>query len=98
MVLFGATDGPGDVIVVVRGPEREMTVLRKSRVLGIWINTEYVTFANVPSFYAIAASRPIDEIIAPGVAELHHVGIDNLRLEPWGGKDPSDSRFFRCRR
>ena len=40
VVLFGATDGRGDVIVVVRGPEREMTVWRKSRVAGIWVNAE----------------------------------------------------------
>src|ERR1700724_3696361 len=44
VVLFGATDGPGDVIVAVRGPEREMTVRRKRRVAGIWANTEQGTF------------------------------------------------------
>src|SRR2546426_9410212 len=68
VVLFGATDGPGDVIVVVRGPEREITVRRKSRVAGIWVNTQEVTFANVPSFYAVAASRPVPDILSPGVA------------------------------
>src|SRR3954469_6878606 len=54
VVLFGATDGPGDVIVAIRGPEREMTVRRKSRVAGIWVNTQEVTFGNLPSFYALA--------------------------------------------
>src|SRR6202023_4241618 len=44
VVLFGATDGPGDVIVAVRGPDREMTVRRKRRVAGIWANTEQGTF------------------------------------------------------
>src|SRR5271163_5213469 len=52
VVLFGATDGPGDVIAVVRGPERGMTVWRKGKVAGIWVNAEAVTFAGVPSFYA----------------------------------------------
>src|SRR5207247_3547044 len=32
VVLFGATDGPGDIIAVVRGPERDMTVWRKGKV------------------------------------------------------------------
>ncbi len=81
VVLFGATEGQGDVIVVVRGPEREMAVRRKSRVLGIWINTREVVFANAPSFYAVAASRPIDEIISPAAAALHRVGLANLKLE-----------------
>ena len=50
VVLFGATDGPGDVAVVVQGPDREMTVRRKRRIAGIWVNSREVMFANVPSF------------------------------------------------
>src|SRR6202044_4044993 len=65
VVLFGATDGLADVVAVVRGPERDVTVWRKGKVAGIWTNAESVTFANVPSFYGIAASRPIEEIISP---------------------------------
>ncbi len=80
VVLFGATDGPGDVIVAVRGPEREMTVRRKTRVVGIWVNTQQVTFANLPSFYAIAASRPIADILSPAAAAFYRLGIANLKL------------------
>jgi uncharacterized protein (TIGR02186 family) len=79
-VLFGATDGPGDVIVAVRGPEREMTVRRKSRVAGIWVNTQQVTFVNLPSFYAVAASRPIADILSPAAAAFYRLGIANLKL------------------
>ena len=80
VVLFGAVDGPGDVIVAVRGPDREMTVRRKSRVAGIWVNTQEVTFANVPSFYAIAASRPMLDILSPAAAAFYRLGISNLKL------------------
>jgi uncharacterized protein (TIGR02186 family) len=81
VVLFGATDGPGDVIAVVRGPEREMTVWRKGKVAGVWVNAESMTFTNVPSFYAIAASRPLDEALSPGAAALYRIGTANLKLE-----------------
>ena len=81
VVLFGATDGPGDVIAVVRGPERDMTVWRKGKVAGLWVNAESVTFGNVPSFYAIAASRPLEEALLPAAAALYRIGIANLRLE-----------------
>jgi len=81
VVLFGATDGPGDVVVAVRGPEREVTVRRKNRIAGIWVNTQEVTFANVPSFYAVAASHPIEEILSPAAAALYRLGIANLKLE-----------------
>ena len=80
VVLFGATDGPGDVIIAVRGPDREMTVRRKSRVAGIWVNTQEVTFANVPSFYAIAASRPVADILSPAAAAFYRLGLANLKL------------------
>ena len=40
-----------------------MTVWRKGKVAGIWVNAESVTFRNVPSFYAVAASRPVEELI-----------------------------------
>jgi uncharacterized protein (TIGR02186 family) len=81
VVLFGATDGPGDVVAAVRGPDREITVRRKSRVAGIWVNTKEVTFAHVPSFYAVAASRPINEILAPATATFYRLGVENLKLE-----------------
>jgi uncharacterized protein (TIGR02186 family) len=80
VVLFGATDGPGDVVVAVRGPEREITVRRKSRVAGVWVNTQQVTFDNLPSFYAVAASRPIADILSPAAAAFYRLGITNLKL------------------
>ena len=81
VVLFGATDGPGDIIAVVRGPEREMTVWRKGKIAGLWVNAESMTYTNVPSFYAVAASRPLDEVLSPGVAALYRIGTANLRLQ-----------------
>src|SRR5205085_7442527 len=84
VVLFGATDGPGDIVAVVRGPEREATIWRKAKVAGIWVNAEAVTFANVPSFYAVAASRPLDEVVLPGTAALYRIGAANLKLQPKG--------------
>jgi len=65
----------------VRGPDREMTIRRKSRVAGVWVNTDQLTFANVPSFYAVAASRPIEEILPPATAAFYRLGSTNLRLE-----------------
>ena len=82
VVLFGATDEPGDVVVVVNGPRRPMTVRQMSRILGIWINTEAMNFVDVPGYYAVAASRPLDEIVSPATASRYRLGLDNLRLEP----------------
>jgi len=82
VVLFGAIDGPGDVAVVVQGPDREITVRRKSRIAGIWVNSREVMFANVPSFYFVAASRPLEEIISPATAAFYRLGVTNLEMRP----------------
>ena len=82
VVLFGAIDGPGEVAVVARGPDREITVRRKSRIAGIWVNSREMTFANVPSFYFVAASRPLEEIISPATAAFYRLGVTNLEMRP----------------
>lgn len=86
VVLFGTTDGPGDIIIVVRGPERDMVVRQKRHLAGIWINIHNVTFAAVPSYYAVFSNRPLDQIAPPGMQALHQIGIKNLRIDP---RDPS---------
>ncbi|MGC2413255.1 MAG: TIGR02186 family protein, partial [Stellaceae bacterium] len=94
VVLFGATDGPGDIIAVVRGPERAMTLWRKGKVAGIWVNAEAVTFSNVPSFYAVAASRPLDDVLLPGAAALYRIGTANLKLESRQPMPPNRAKQF----
>ena len=94
VVLFGATDGPGNVIAVIRGPERPMTVWRKGKVSGIWVNREAVTFLDVPSFYAVMASRPLDEAVLPEVAARNGIGIANLTFEAEPQVKPERVRLF----
>jgi uncharacterized protein (TIGR02186 family) len=82
VLLFGATDGQGDVVVVVRGPLASQVVRRRGRVLGLWINERETAFAAVPGFYAVASSRPLPEIMPPPEAQLHEIGIDNVPMPP----------------
>lgn len=80
VLLFGAIDEPGDVVVVVEGPGQEVTLHRKSRILGIWVNTASVTFEHAPAFYSIAASRPLRQIAGDAVLRRHQMGLENLEL------------------
>lgn len=82
VLLFGTTDGSGDVVVVVRGPDSVVTVHRKGRAWGIWMNEADLAFSKVPGFWSIASSRPIDSILADGVAEFHGLGLPWLQFEP----------------
>jgi uncharacterized protein (TIGR02186 family) len=94
VVLFGATDGAADVVAIIRGPERDVTIWRKGKIAGVWANTESVTFANIPSFYAVAASRPLNDILSPAAATLYKIGTDHLKFEPKTPTDPDRARVF----
>jgi uncharacterized protein (TIGR02186 family) len=79
VLLFGATDGPGDVVLVVRGPSTRKVVRKKAPVAGIiWANRDSVTFENVPAFYQVFASRPPDEILPASVLSRHQIGTEHL--------------------
>ncbi|MBL8665113.1 MAG: TIGR02186 family protein [Candidatus Odyssella sp.] len=95
VLLFGAVDGEGDVIVTVRGPEGDVVVRRKSQVNGMWINTQSVTFGAVPGYYAVASTKPIEEIVTPPVAEREQIGAGRLRLEPERNIPPETVAQFR---
>ena len=62
LILFGARNDAGDIVVVVRGPERNAIVRRKKQTFGMWINGGSQSFQHIPSFYAIASSRPFEDI------------------------------------
>ena len=82
VLLFGATEKPGDIVVIVRGPSQSVLMHRKSRVAGIWINTASMTIDDVPGFYAVAASRPLDDITAEPVRRRHRMGVEYLPIAP----------------
>jgi uncharacterized protein (TIGR02186 family) len=95
VVLFGATDGPGDIVVVVRGPDRDIVVRRKRQVAGVWVNTKEETFTNAPSFYSLASSRPLDAAVTPADLAFHQIGLDNLRLTTRRGALREEDTPFR---
>ncbi len=82
LLLFGVKNGPGDLIVVIKGPIGTEVVRRKERVAGVWINTEEMGFTGVPSFYAIASSRPLETFLDDQAARENQIGADYINLQP----------------
>jgi len=98
VLLFGALDeAGGDVVVVVRGPESEATVRRKSRIGPVWLNTDELTFANAPAFYAVAASGRLAAIMDLDDRVRFRIGTENLGLRPVDGieRSPAELESFR---
>ena len=66
VLLFGATDGGGDVVVVVRGPKQPVVVRKKERVLGIWANHDWMRFDDVEVTRAYFGAVPVAPRITSG--------------------------------
>lgn len=90
VLLFGATDGPGDIVVVVTGPARDETVRRKERVGPIWLNTDEITLAAVPSYYRVVSSRPVEEFVPQSLLSRHQIGLANIRMASADESAPAD--------
>lgn len=84
IVLYGAvfnpTDQPADVIVVVRGPDGPVRLVKKTRNAGIWLNSRPVLFEGAPGFYMTASTRPLSHIADFGQLRRLGVGVDHLRI------------------
>jgi uncharacterized protein (TIGR02186 family) len=95
IVIFGAVDnsqqpsaesGYYDVLIVVEGVPTRTVARRKNNVAGLWLNTSAATFDLVPSYYAIASTRPIDEITTEEFRATHGIGFQHLRFAPAFGQ------------
>lgn len=82
ILIFGAvkreapiSDVPLDVVITVAGPSRPVTVRRKERRFGIWVNTDSVFVDAAPSFYAVATSGPWREVISDTEDLRHRISI-----------------------
>ena len=102
LLLFGAILYPGgrapsetaDVVVVVKGPVEPIIVREKQRIAGIWMNADSSRFRSAPSFYAVASSRPIRELVDERTAAVYELGLQNLQLSPGTGALPEKARRF----
>lgn len=72
--------GQYDIIVTLEGPRTDTTIRRKSRVFGIWINTEQMTFSSVPQSYSMSSTRLIKDITSQQELNTLNIGIDHIRL------------------
>ncbi|HJP68525.1 MAG TPA: TIGR02186 family protein [Sphingomicrobium sp.] len=102
LLLFGAVVYPGgrppdrqiDIAVVLRGPDQPILLREKQKIAGIWMNADSNRFRSVPSFYAVASSRPIAQLLDERTAAIYELGIHDLQLSPGGGALPEKEKRF----
>jgi len=96
ILMFGMFDPPGEIVVVVQGPAARETVMRKQRVLGLWLNTGRQSFDDVPAYYAIAASQPLQRLLARGAGgEILSLEDRLSTIKPATPRDAAELAKFR---
>lgn len=73
LLIFGARNQRGDLVIAVRGPEANVRIRRKERIAGMWMHVDQLRYDRLPMFYAIASTRPLKKI-APNYT-LHQLGL-----------------------
>ena len=102
LLLFGAImyprgrvpERPADIAVVLKGPVEPILVREKQKLAGIWMNADSSRFRSAPSFYAVASSRPVADLVDERTAAIYELGLQNLQLSPGTGAQPERARRF----
>ncbi len=102
LLLFGAILDPSgarggrdyDIVVVLKGPTGAIRVREKERIGGIWINATTTDFRSAPSFFAVASSAPISQIVDQRTAAIYELGLGFIQLSPTGTIDPEEQTKF----
>ncbi len=97
IVVFGSVENSRssqgrDVVVVVRGPDARMTVRRRDRIAGVWVNSDAARFEGLPAYYYLASTQPVDRIAPPAALARYGVGIRYLYPSAVGSHH--DPHFF----
>lgn len=96
LLLFGAILDPQgnragrdfDIVVVIKGPTGPILLREKRRIAGIWINAGSTEFLSAPTYFAVASTRPISQIVDDKTAAIYELGLPWLQLSPGGTIEP----------
>jgi len=102
ILIFGAVKrdspppktGPLQVVITVTGPLHAVTVRRKERTFGIWINRAAVKVDAAPSFYAVASTVPLDQALSAVEDLRFKVSIPRMIRSVGAPYDVTDAAGF----
>ncbi|NVK34058.1 MAG: TIGR02186 family protein [Rhodobacteraceae bacterium] len=96
--------GKYDLAITVEGQKHDITTRRKARLAGVWVNRYYETFTHVPTFYAVATTRPVAELANRNTLDELQLGLNHINLAvtgrshvPLSDRDDFRRAFLRLR-
>lgn len=102
IVVFGAVSGApeGDtnyeVAVVVQGPDQDVIVRRKERLLGVWANRTSRDFKSVPSYYVMHLSPNFSAAADPAKLAEYRLGVSSLPFVQEAGAEGTAQLFAKA--
>ena len=102
ILIFGAVkrdmptpgESPLEVIVTVEGPQEPVTVRRKAKRYGIWVNVDGIEVDLAPSFYAINTTGPLSEILKDVEDLRYNISIPRAIRAVGVAQDVDDPESF----
>lgn len=102
LLLFGAILDPTgaragsdyNIIVILKGPTEAIRVREKEQIGGMWMNAASTDFRSAPSFFAIASSDKIADIVDERTAAIYEFGLEFIQFSPSGTIDPQEQTRF----
>jgi uncharacterized protein (TIGR02186 family) len=93
ILLFGAKEDVGNIVITVRGPKRNFMVTKKHKLLGVWYNGDRVKFKDSYSLYSLFSTfsdqEPIDDLL-----KKLELGNNNLNFPVSGEIDEIKKNEF----
>jgi uncharacterized protein (TIGR02186 family) len=78
VLVYGARNDAGNIVVVVRGPKQDQILRKKGKIFGIWTNTKNIEIKNLYSYYAVSSMKPLTSIQNDILLKQLEVGTENL--------------------
>ncbi|MFZ4540380.1 MAG: TIGR02186 family protein [Rickettsiales bacterium] len=88
LLIFGARNAPGELVIAVRGPEVNASLRRKERIAGMWMHVDQRKYDKLPIFYALASTKPLNRIAPPAL--LQSLGLGENRIIRSGNAVPDE--------
>ena len=102
ILIFGAlkhqneasSAGKLDVVITIASPRIPVTVRRKEKRYGVWVNVDALEIDLAPSFYAVATSGPFDQVVSPASDLWHQISVQKMILAVSGPEKVENSEDF----
>ena len=96
--IKGAKEDPGlaplDVVIAISGPTGPVTVRKKDRRFGIWVNTDSVRVNRAPSFYAVASTGRLEDTLSHIDDVRFQISLERAIYSVGAGPEIEDPESF----